>query len=62
MRVVFGVPGGRILISTVDQETPRVANSHEKIAQRGPTEISKEDKSQNNKNYDTLISNDPERV
>ena len=43
-RVVFGVLGRRILRPRVAQETPRGANSDEKIAQRGPREIPKEGK------------------
>ena len=41
MRVVFGVPRERILMSKVAQETPRVANSHQKSAQRGPRDVPK---------------------
>ena len=41
MRVVFGVPGGRILMSKDAQETPRVANSHQKSAQRAPRDVPK---------------------
>ena len=35
LRVVFGVPREWILMAKVAQETPRVANSHQKSAQRG---------------------------
>ena len=41
LRVVFGVPRERILMSKVAQETPRVANSHQKSAQRGPGDVPK---------------------
>ena len=41
LRVVFGVPGGRILMSKVAQGTPRVANSHQKSAQRAPRDVPK---------------------
>ena len=40
-RVVFGVPRERILMSKVAQETPRVASSHQKSAQRGPGDVPK---------------------
>ena len=39
---VFGVLGRRILRPRVAQETPRVENSDEKTAQRGPRDIPKE--------------------
>ena len=55
----LGCPGDVILRPRVAQETPRVANSHQKSAQRGPREVPKERKTQKHENYDTLISNDP---
>ena len=41
LRVVFGVPREWILMAKVAQETPRVANSHQKSAQRGPRDVPK---------------------
>ena len=40
----LGCPGDVILRPRVAQETPRVANSHQKSAQRGPREVPKERK------------------
>ena len=49
LRVVFGVPGGQILMSKVAQANPRVANSYQKSAQRGPRDVPKGRKTTKNK-------------
>ena len=45
----LGCPGDVILRPRVAQETPRVANSHQKSAQRGPREVPKERKVRKNR-------------